>query len=68
MRRALRTAVAAAFCAAAVSAPAAGWRVPGFAPVETAALSVSILFPPDADPFRPLREKLGWSGTTPLRP
>ena len=34
----------------------------------TAALSVSILFPPDADPFRPLREKLGWSGTTPLRP
>ncbi len=37
MRRALRTAVAAAFCAAAVSAPAAGWRVPGLAPVETAA-------------------------------
>lgn len=28
----------------------------------TAALSVSLLVPPGADPFQPLREKLGWSG------
>ena len=39
MRRALRTALAALAClaAAAPSAPAAGWSVPGFAPVESAA-------------------------------
>lgn len=36
MRRALRTAFAAAVCAAALPAAAAGWTVPGFAPVEAA--------------------------------
>lgn len=29
----------------------------------TAARAVTLLSPPGADPFRPLREKLGWSGT-----
>ena len=37
MRRALRTALAAAACAAALYARAAGWTVPGLAPVEAAA-------------------------------